>query len=80
MENQNKVINEMPETRALDKEEFEAFSKDMDALLLKHNCEIGVVSTIKIMKRIDKIQEVKEEGIKSPFVAQPNNGTNENKA
>jgi hypothetical protein len=79
MENQE-VKNEMQDTRPLNDTEFEAFSFDMDELLKKHNCEIGVVSTIKIMKRVDKIQENKEEGIKSPFVPQPNNGTDENKA
>lgn len=70
----------MPASIPLTSDEMKDFTVDMDALLLKHNCEIGVVSTIKVMKRIDKIEEVTEEDIKSPYVAQPNNGKDSNKA
>jgi len=71
MEKNKEIVNDMQNTRPLTKEEFAAFSADMDELLKKHDCEIGVVSTIQIMKRY------KEEGIKSPFVAVKDNGTDQ---
>jgi len=40
-------------TRPLNQEEMEAFTKELDELLTKHNAEIGVVSTIQLLKRED---------------------------
>lgn len=39
------------------KEEFEALSKDLTALLIKHNAEIGVKSTIELVIRTEKPTE-----------------------
>lgn len=50
-------------TRELTKEEGEALSKDLTEVLIKHNAEMGVVSSISLMKRV----EVTEEGIPSPL-------------
>jgi hypothetical protein len=74
---ENKQINGMENTRPLNKEEFDAFGKDMEALLEKHNCEIGVSSTIQVMKRTN---EVKEDSIKSPFIVKKDNGNNPTKS
>lgn len=57
-------------TRELTKEEADALTKDLTEVLDKHNCEIGVVSTIQLLKRI-------EEEIKSPFM--PKDGENNDK-
>lgn len=59
MDNNN--INGISEMRIMTEIEFTEFSKDMDELLKKHNCEIGIESNIKIMKR-------REKDIKSPYV------------
>jgi hypothetical protein len=45
--------------------------------LEKHNCEIGVSSTIQVMKRTN---EVKEDSIKSPFIVKKDNGNNPTKS
>lgn len=45
------------------KEEFEALTKELTAILTKYNCEIGVKSSIEILKRV----EAKEEGIPTPY-------------
>jgi len=39
-------------TVPLEKEEFEALSKEMTALLEKYNCEIGITSNLQMLKRI----------------------------
>lgn len=57
-------------TRPLTKEEAEALEKDLTAVLEKHNCDMGVVASIQIMKR-------SEEGIPSPFIE--NNAENPDK-
>jgi hypothetical protein len=46
------------------KEEFDAISNDLNDVLLKHNAEIGVKSSIEILIRMP----VKAEPVKSPFV------------
>lgn len=73
----NKEINNMQNTKPLNEEEFDAFGKDMEALLEKHNCEIGVQSTIQVMKRIN---EVKDGNIESPFIVKKDNGNNPTKS
>lgn len=57
-------------TRELTKEEGEIVSKDLTEILNKHNCEIGVVSSIQILKRVPK-------DIVSPFMPN-NNGESDN--
>ncbi len=42
-------------TRPLTKEEHDALSKDIMDVLVKHNAELGVQSTITLMKREDVI-------------------------
>jgi len=56
-------------TRQMTKEEFEALSKDLEEVLNKHNAEIGVSSSIQLLKR-------EEEPVISPFMT---NGDNPNK-
>lgn len=53
-------------TRQLTKEEGDALSKEMLELLNKHDAELGVVSSIQILKRVEKV----EEGIPTPFLTQ----------
>lgn len=40
-------------TRELTKDEGDALTKDLQAVLEKHGAELGVVSTISLMKRIE---------------------------
>lgn len=49
------------ETRELTKEEGEALTKDLTAVLEKHNAELGVVSSIQLLKRVDDGNEDKTE-------------------
>lgn len=42
-------------TRELTKEEGDALTKDLQEVLIKHNCEIGVVSSIQLLKRVDEV-------------------------
>lgn len=56
-------------TRELTKEEGEALTKDLQEVLLKHNCEMGVTSTIQLLKRVEAeaptispLQEPQENG------------------
>lgn len=56
------------QVRELSAEEMKSFTADIDALLLKHNCEIGVSSTIQIVKRIEEI--------KSPFMKSKDENSN----
>jgi hypothetical protein len=51
-------------TRLMTKEEFEALSKDLQTLLIKHNAEIGVSSKIELLKREEIISPflVKDDG------------------
>lgn len=65
----------MSNTRDLTQEEMLAFKADMDSLLEKHNCEIGVVSQIHILKRGNEDGKV-EEPILSPFLKGPNDEGN----
>lgn len=53
----------------MNQEEFEAMSKDLNAILEKYNCEIGVKSQIEILKRIP----IKEEGIPTPYIKDDEN-------
>lgn len=46
-------------TRELTQEEGDALSKDLQEVLEKHNAELGVISTIQLLKR--------EEVVKSPY-------------
>lgn len=59
-------------TRELTKEEADALSADLTEVLVKHNCEIGVISSIQLLKRVE--EETNKEDIKSPFM--PKNGDN----
>lgn len=45
----------MNTTRELTPEETASLTKDLQEVLIKHNCEMGVTSTINLMKRIDEI-------------------------
>jgi len=51
----------MSNTRELTKEEGEALTKDLQEVLTKHNCELGVVSSIQLLRRTD------DEGVVSPI-------------
>ncbi len=48
------------ETRELTFEEGQALTKDLQAVLEKHNAELGVVSSIQLLKRIDDGDDSKE--------------------
>lgn len=61
-------------TRELTKEEGEALTKDMQAVLEKHNCDMGVVASIQLLKRVTL--EPKEEPVPSPY---PNGDDGEDK-
>lgn len=39
-------------TAPLSQEEFEALNKEMVALMEKYNCEIGIQSSLQILKRV----------------------------
>ena len=54
-------------TRELTKEEGDALTKDLQDVLEKHNAEMGVISSIQLLKRVPK-------EIISPFI--PKNGDN----
>lgn len=41
-------------TRELTKEEGDALTKDMQAVLEKHNCDMGVVASIQLLKRVEE--------------------------
>lgn len=41
------------ELKELSKEEGEALTKDLQEVLTKHNCEMGVVSSIQLLKRVE---------------------------
>lgn len=56
-------------TRALTKEEGDALTAEMIAVLEKYNAEMGVKSTIEILKRVPK-------DIVSPFMPK-NDGNND---
>lgn len=59
------------ELKALSKEEYEAFVKEMDALAEKHNVEIGIQSVLQVTKRVEKAPESDfpiEAPIESPYV------------
>lgn len=58
-------------TRELTQEEGAELTKDLQDVLKKHNAEMGVVSTIQLLKRV----EVKEEGVPSPFIVKTNGDT-----
>lgn len=60
-------------TRELTKSEADALTKDLQEVLKKHNCEMGVVSSIQLLKRV----ELPEEGIPTPYME--SNGENNNK-
>ena len=49
--------------RELTFEEGEALTKDLQAVLEKHNAEMGVVSSIQLLKREDDNGETKTEEI-----------------
>jgi len=51
-------------TRELTKEEAEALTKDLKEVLEKHSAELGVVSSIQLLKRVEV---PKEDGVPSPF-------------
>ncbi len=55
-------------TRELTKEEGDALTKDLQEVLKKHNAEMGVVSSIQLLKRVEITKD-----IVSPFVP-PHNG------
>lgn len=54
-------------------EEGDAFTKEMTELLEKHNVEVGVKSTIEILKRV----EVKEDGVPTPYTDNGESNTTE---
>jgi len=56
--------------KELSKEEGEALTKDMLAVLEKHGCEMGAVASIQLLKRVPV-------DIISPFM--PKNGENPDK-
>lgn len=60
------------ELEELTKEEAEALTFDLQEVLKKHNCELGVKSSINLMKR-------KETGIPSPLSREDLNGDNPTK-
>lgn len=41
-------------TRELTQEEGEALTKDLQEVLVKHNAELGVVSSIQLLKRVEE--------------------------
>lgn len=43
-------------TAPLDEETMNLFKKQLDALLEKYNCEVGIISTIQILKRVESPQ------------------------
>lgn len=49
------------QTRPLNEEEFEALTKDLNDVLIKHNAELGVKSTIELTKRIEDTKPNGEE-------------------
>ena len=57
--------------RELSKDEGDALTKDLQEVLEKHNCEMGVTSAIQLLKRVEK-----EEATPSPAEFQINNGEN----
>lgn len=69
-------------TRQPTKEEFDALSKDLQDVLIKHNAEIGVTSAIELMIRTK--DEPADGSVVSPFVikdnGEPGNKTEEGKA
>lgn len=54
----------------LSKDESEAVTKELQEVLKKYNCEMGVTSTINILKRV-------ETGVPSPFI-EPTDGEKDN--
>ena len=47
------------ETRPLTPEEFEALSKELNEVLIKHNADMSVKSTIELTKRIEDAETPK---------------------
>lgn len=45
------------ETRELTKEEGDALTKDMQELLQKHSAELGVISSIQLLKRVSTVNK-----------------------
>lgn len=45
-------------TRELTKEEGDALTKDMQAVLEKHNCDMGVVASIQLLKRVEEQKSI----------------------
>ena len=41
------------ELKELTKEEGDALTKDLQEVLAKHNCEMGVTSAIQLLKRVE---------------------------
>lgn len=60
----------------LSKEEFEAISKELSAVLIKYNCDMGVKSSIEISKRVEIKEETNDAEIVSPY---QENGESTNK-
>lgn len=56
----------------LSKEEGDALTKDLQEVLAKHNCELGVKAAINLMKRVEIDEQ--DEPIISPY-----NGTDSDK-
>ena len=48
--------------RELNKEEGEALTKDLQAVLEKHNAELGVIASIQLLKRDDEGGEPNQNG------------------
>lgn len=57
--------------KELTKEEAEQLTKELTAVLEKYNCEIGVKSSIEILKRVEIKQE---DGVESPYIENGNTG------
>lgn len=77
MENNDIPLEEYT-TRELTKEEGEALTADMKAVLEKHDAELGVVSSIQLLKRV-KV-EPKVAPVESPkefYGGDTNQGTQE---
>lgn len=58
-------------TRELTPDESAALTKDLQEVLMRHNCEMGVISSINLMKRVETVSikpEDLNEGVPSPYV------------
>ncbi len=54
--------------KELSKEEGEALTKDMQEVLVKHGCEMSVVASIQLLKRVPKdiVSPIQPDDLNSP--------------